>query len=142
MQNEMLQLIAIAAVIAPVTTGFTEMYKQYTPANGKALPVLSIGTGILFGVIFGLTFHPTLLLEYGVAGLLSGLSAMGVYQLVKPTTVQPAATSNEVKLDAAKLADAIAKPGIKITPGEIKVAGMKPQMRTPQAPKAEEESHA
>ncbi len=47
MQNELLQVLAIAVVIAPITTGFTEIFKRYTPAEGKLLPVLSIGTGIL-----------------------------------------------------------------------------------------------
>ncbi|EKQ17996.1 holin [Lacticaseibacillus paracasei] len=85
MQNELLQVLAIAAVIAPITTGFTEIFKRYTPAEGKLLPVLSIGTGILLACIWAVAFgHLTLLGAYALAGLLSGLASVGVYQIVKP----------------------------------------------------------
>lgn len=86
MQNELLQVLAIAAIIAPITTGFTELYKRYTPAEGKLLPVLSIGTGILLAGGWAVAFgHAALLGSYAFAGLLSGLAAVGVYQIVKPT---------------------------------------------------------
>ncbi|MCP9304412.1 holin [Lacticaseibacillus paracasei] len=85
MQNELLQVLAIAAVIAPITTGFTEIFKRYTPAEGKLLPVLSIGTGILLACIWAVAFgHLALLGAYALAGLLSGLASVGVYQIVKP----------------------------------------------------------
>lgn len=86
MQNELLQVLAIATIIAPITTGFTELYKRYTPAEGKLLPVLSIGTGILLAGIWATAFgHLALIGAYALAGLLSGLAAVGVYQIVKPT---------------------------------------------------------
>ncbi|MDE3317025.1 holin [Lacticaseibacillus zeae] len=85
MQNELLQVLAIAAVIAPITTGFTEIFKRYTPAEGKLLPVLSIGTGILLACLWAVAFgHLTLLGAYALAGMLSGLASVGVYQIVKP----------------------------------------------------------
>ncbi|WP_264460710.1 holin [Lacticaseibacillus paracasei] len=85
MQNELLQVLAIAAIIAPITTGFTEIFKRYTPAEGKLLPVLSIGTGILLACLWAVAFgHLTLLGAYALAGMLSGLASVGVYQIVKP----------------------------------------------------------
>ncbi|EKQ13554.1 holin [Lacticaseibacillus casei A2-362] len=85
MQNELLQVLAIASIIAPITTGFTELYKRYTPAEGKLLPVLSILTGILLAGGWALAFgHLSLLGSYALAGLLSGLASVGVYQIVKP----------------------------------------------------------
>lgn len=83
MSNELLELVAIAAIIAPITTGFTELYKRYTPANGKLLPVLSIVTGVILAIVWALVFNHTNVGEYGLAGVLSGLSAVGVYQLVR-----------------------------------------------------------
>lgn len=86
MQNELLQVLAIAVVIAPISTGFTEIYKRYTPAEGKLLPVLSIVTGILLACVWALAFdHLSLIGAYALAGLLSGLASVGVYQIVKPT---------------------------------------------------------
>ena len=85
MQNELLTLLGIAAVIAPITTGFTEIYKRWTPASGKLLPVLSILTGAALAAIWALVFkHMDLVGVYALAGVLSGLSAVGVYNLVKP----------------------------------------------------------
>ncbi|MBM6408662.1 holin [Lacticaseibacillus rhamnosus] len=85
MQNELLQVLAIAVVIAPITTGFTEIFKRYTPAEGKLLPVLSIGTGVLLACVWAMAFgHLPLIGAYAMAGLLSGLSSVGVYQIVKP----------------------------------------------------------
>lgn len=85
MQNELLQVLAIATVIAPITTGFTEVFKRYTPAEGKLLPVLSIGTGILLACIWAVAFdHLPLIGAYALAGLLAGLASVGVYQIVKP----------------------------------------------------------
>lgn len=86
MQNELLQVLAIAVVIAPITTGFTEIFKRYTPAEGKLLPVLSIATGILLACVWAMAFgHLPLIGAYALAGLLSGLSSIGVYQIVKPS---------------------------------------------------------
>lgn len=85
MQNELLTLLGIAAVIAPVTTGFTEIYKRWTPANGKLLPILSIITGMVLAAIWALVFKHADVGVYALAGVLSGLSAIGVYSLVKPT---------------------------------------------------------
>lgn len=85
MQNELLQVLAIAVVLAPITTGFTEIFKRYTPAEGKLLPILSIGTGILLACVWAMAFdHLPLIGAYALAGLLSGLSSIGVYQIVKP----------------------------------------------------------
>lgn len=83
MSNELLELVSIAVVLAPVTTGFTELYKRYTPANGKLLPILSIATGVVLAVVWATVFSHPNIGEYGLAGVLSGLSAVGVYQLIK-----------------------------------------------------------
>ncbi|WP_445622569.1 holin [Lacticaseibacillus paracasei] len=85
MQNELFQVLAIAVVIAPITTGFTEIFKRYTPADGKLLPILSIVTGILLACVWAMAFdHLPLIGAYALAGLLSGLSSIGVYQIIKP----------------------------------------------------------
>lgn len=83
MSNELLELVAIAVVLAPITTGFTELYKRYTPANGKLLPILSIVTGIVLAGLWAVVFNHSNVSEYCLAGVLSGLSASGVYQLIK-----------------------------------------------------------
>lgn len=86
MQNELIQLLAVAVVIAPITAGFTEIYKRYTPAEGKLLPILAIGTAVVLSIIWAVAFgHTSLIGQYALSGVLSGLSAVGVYNLVKPS---------------------------------------------------------
>ena len=81
--NELTQLLAIAVVLAPITTGFVQLYKKQG-VSGKLLPALAILTGIILALVWALAFsHTDLALQYGLAGVLSGLSSVGVYELAK-----------------------------------------------------------
>ena len=81
--NELTQLLAIAVVLAPITTGFVQLYKKQG-VSGKLLPALAILTGIILALVWALAFsHTDLALQYSLAGVLSGLSSVGVYELAK-----------------------------------------------------------
>ena len=102
--NETQQLITVALAIAPLASAFTAVYKRYTPATGKLLPVLSVVTGVILGVIWALVFKHADVPMYALGGLISGFASGGFYNLVKPGSM-PTATIN---VDAKEIAKALA----------------------------------
>jgi len=102
--SETQQLITVALAIAPLASGFTALYKRYTPATGKLLPVLSVVTGVVLGVIWALVFRHADVALYALGGLVSGLASGGFYNLVKPESM-PTATIN---VDAKEIVKALA----------------------------------
>ena len=79
------QLLTIAVALAPIASGLTALAKRYTPAEGKVLPAISVLAGVLLGVIWSGVFgHIDELPVYALAGMISGLSAGGFYNLVEP----------------------------------------------------------
>jgi len=84
--NETYQVLTIALALAPFVSGITALFKHYTTAEGKLLPVITVVAGLVFGIVWAMVFgHVAELPVYALAGLISGLSAGGFYNLVEPT---------------------------------------------------------
>lgn len=84
MNNELMQLMTIAIVIAPITSAIMQGVKQASFINGKFTVLVAIIVAILLSVLWALTFsHQTELPLYALSGVLSGLSSSKLYDLVK-----------------------------------------------------------
>lgn len=88
MNDQMLKLLAVATVLAPVVSGIVQIMKKYTIAEGKLLPVLGVFCGIVIGGLWGVSFAPNEVIAYLWSGLIAGLASVGVFELAKgPETV-------------------------------------------------------
>lgn len=83
MNDELQQLLTIALALATITSGLTSAFKTFLPENSKFRALLPLVIGVLLGIAWSYTFNAGNLPIYGFAGLLSGLSAGGFYNLVK-----------------------------------------------------------
>lgn len=85
MESELMQLTTIAVVLAPVTTAAMQLVKQAGIISGRWINLAALLLGIILAVIWALAFgHIDQLGPYLLAGMLSGLSASGVYEVFKP----------------------------------------------------------
>lgn len=76
----MMQIMVLATIIAPVTTGLIEVFKQAFNIKKNYIPLL----GILIGLVIGFLAAPISEIDLYLrlwAGGLSGLSASGLYEL-------------------------------------------------------------
>lgn len=86
MENELLQLTTIAIVLAPITAALVQGIKSATGLDAKKNTLVSLLIGIVLAGLWALTFgHVDQIGPYLMAGLLSGLSASGLYDLTKKT---------------------------------------------------------
>ncbi|WP_179395065.1 holin [Lacticaseibacillus absianus] len=84
MENELLQLTVIAAIIAPITAALVQGIKTASGISDKLNIVVSLLVGIALAGLWSLTFgHIDQIGPYLMAGMLSGLSASGLYDLTK-----------------------------------------------------------
>lgn len=84
MENEIEQLMVIAIAVAPIITGLLQMIKKTELVQGKMIPVIGVLVGVLVTALYALAFkHSDEILVYILAGLMSGLSSNGFYQLTK-----------------------------------------------------------
>ncbi|WP_270235246.1 holin [Lacticaseibacillus suilingensis] len=84
MENELLQLTVIAVVLAPITAALVQAIKSATGLDAKKNTLVSLLIGIVLAGLWALTFgHVDQIGPYLMAGLLSGLSASGLYDLTK-----------------------------------------------------------
>lgn len=84
MENELLQLTVIAVVLAPITAAIVQAIKAATGLDAKKNTLVSLLIGIALAGLWALTFgHTDQIGPYLMAGLLSGLSASGLYDLTK-----------------------------------------------------------
>lgn len=84
MENELLQLTVIAVVLAPITAALVQAIKSATGLDAKKNTLVSLLIGIVLAGLWALTFgHTDQIGPYLMAGLLSGLSASGLYDLTK-----------------------------------------------------------
>lgn len=84
MENELLQLTVIATIIAPITAALVQGIKTASGISNKLNIVVSLLVGIVLAGLWALTFgHTDQIGPYLMAGLLSGLSASGLYDLTK-----------------------------------------------------------
>lgn len=80
METLLNEAVALAVVMAPFIAIFVELFKT-ADLNKRWLPFISIGLGIAVGIVFALAGGEDLFL-YGLAGLLSGAGASGLYDSV------------------------------------------------------------
>lgn len=84
MENELLQLTVIAVVLAPITAAIVQGIKSATGLDAKKNTLVSLLIGIVLAGSWALIFgHIDQIGPYLMAGLLSGLSASGLYDLTK-----------------------------------------------------------
>lgn len=84
MENELLQLTVIAVVLAPITAALVQAIKVAMGLDAKKNTLVSLLIGIVLAGLWALTFdHVDQIGPYLMAGLLSGLSASGLYDLTK-----------------------------------------------------------
>lgn len=84
MENELLQLTVIAVVLAPITAALVQGIKSAAGLDAKKNTLVSLFIGVVLAGLWALTFgHVDQIGPYLMAGLLSGLSASGLYDLTK-----------------------------------------------------------
>lgn len=76
----MMQILILATVIAPVTTGLIEVFKQAFRIKKNYIPLLGILIGLVIGFLAAPISDVDLYLRLWAGGL-SGLSASGLYEL-------------------------------------------------------------
>lgn len=76
----MMQIMLLATIIAPVTTGLIEVVKQAVNLKKNYIPLLGVVIGLLIGVLAAPISDIDLYLRLWAGGL-SGLSASGLYEL-------------------------------------------------------------
>lgn len=77
----MVDILAIATVIAPITSGVVQAIKSATGVKKRYLPVLAMAVGIVLGAA-------AFFVEIGIgeriwAGGISGLASVGLFELSK-----------------------------------------------------------
>lgn len=77
----MRDILVAATIIVPLVMALTKVIKNELGST-KHLPAINCIAGIIIGLIFALTTNESMAI-YGWAGLLSGLSAGGFYDLGK-----------------------------------------------------------
>ena len=77
MESLLNEATGLAFALLPVVVALVQLVKS-TDINTRWLPFVSVGIGTIAGLIFGYAGHADLFV-YGLAGLLSGLGASGLY---------------------------------------------------------------
>ena len=80
----MVEILAIATVIAPVTSGVVQAVKKASGIDKRFLPLLAVIVGIFLG--FAAFFTDASLGERIWAGGISGLASVGLFELGKQTS--------------------------------------------------------
>ena len=79
--NEMVEILAMATVIAPVTGGLLQVVKKATQVNKRYVPLMAVALGIVLGA--AAVFLETDIVLRVWAGGISGLAATGLFELGK-----------------------------------------------------------
>lgn len=77
----MIEILALATVIAPVTNAAVQAVKKATNVNKRYLPIVAVSVGCLLGV--AAFFVDAGLGERLWAGGISGLASVGLFELRK-----------------------------------------------------------
>lgn len=85
----MKDILVFATVIAPVILGLVEVFKRTLNVNKRFTPLVAIVVGVTVGILGGAFMNGVV--EIGIesrawAGVLSGLSAVGLFEMVKTTS--------------------------------------------------------
>lgn len=81
METVLNEALVLSAVMAPVIAIFVQLIKT-ADLNKRWLPFISIAIGLGVGIVFALAGGADLFL-YGLAGLLSGAGASGLYDSIE-----------------------------------------------------------
>lgn len=79
----MQEILAIATIIAPITSGAVQAVKKATNVNKRYLPILAVVVGVALGA--AAFFVDIGLGERIWAGGISGLASVGLFELGKKT---------------------------------------------------------
>lgn len=76
------EILIIASIISPVTSGIVQVIKKATNVNENLLPIVAVLVGIILGIL------ATFLVDVDVviriwAGAISGLASTGLFELSK-----------------------------------------------------------
>lgn len=77
----MTEILAMATIIAPITSGMLQVFKKATQVNKRFIPLMAVGLGALLG-----SAAYFLDAEIGLriwAGGVSGLAATGLFEFSK-----------------------------------------------------------
>ena len=77
----MVEILAMATVIAPVTGGVLQVVKKTTQVNKRYVPLLSVVLGLILGAAANF-LEADLVLRIWAGGI-SGLAATGLFELGK-----------------------------------------------------------
>ncbi|TLQ08850.1 hypothetical protein FEZ48_02900 [Marinilactibacillus psychrotolerans] len=83
MENLMNEAVVLAGIMAPIIGMVIELIKR-TKIDNQWMPHLSVLAGIIVGLVFALATGAGLFL-YGLAGMISGAAASGLYDLIANT---------------------------------------------------------
>ncbi|GAB3801979.1 holin [Virgibacillus kimchii] len=79
----MQEILMIATIIAPVTSGLIQAIKKASNINKRYVPVMAVGTGVVLGA--AAFFVDAEIGQRLWAGGISGLAATGLFELGKNT---------------------------------------------------------
>lgn len=83
MEQQMLELLGFASILAPIVSGVVQILKKKTTADGIMLPILAIFTGIIVGGAWALSFESSLLVAYLWAGFFAGMASIGIFEVAR-----------------------------------------------------------
>lgn len=75
------EILAMASVIAPVTTGIVELMKK-SGVSHRFIPLMALIVGVLLGAA-AFSFTDLYFVDRLWAGLISGLASVGLFELGK-----------------------------------------------------------
>jgi len=79
----MVEILAMATLIAPVTNAAVQSVKKATKVNKRYLPVVAVGVGVVLGA--AAFFVDASIGERLWAGGISGFASVGLFELGKNT---------------------------------------------------------
>lgn len=74
--------VVVAAILAPIITGIVEVIKIATEVNKRYLPLISLFIGVVAVLSIGYVTNQDLV-QYALAGIISGLGSAGLYDQKK-----------------------------------------------------------
>ena len=77
----MVEILAMATVIAPITSGMVQVVKKASQLNKRYIPLLAVALGVILGA--AANFLETDIVLRAWAGGISGLAATGLFELSK-----------------------------------------------------------
>ena len=76
------EILIIASIIAPVTSGIVQAIKKATNVNENLLPIVAVLVGIILGILATFLVDVDLGIRMW-AGAISGLASTGLFELSK-----------------------------------------------------------